>query len=98
MSLPPVSEPVSVPEPRLKRLVFRSHHMGTNENDVLFGAFAERHLGELSAAELDQYEALLAVEDPALFDWVTGRIQPPAQYDTDVLLRLRQFTLVEVKK
>lgn len=78
---------------RLKRLYFRSRHRGTKELDALLGRFAERYLGSLTAAELDQYEALLAESDPDLFNWITGSMPPPSAYDTGVLARLAEVYL-----
>ncbi len=71
--------------------------MGTNENDIFFGAFAERHLAEFSPEQLDRYEALLEANDPDLFDWATGRMSAPAEHDHDVMALLRSFVLVTEK-
>lgn len=76
---------------RRKRLLFRSWHRGTKEADLLLGSFAERHLAELSPAQLDHYEALLELNDADLFDWIAGRADPPAERDSDVLRRLMAF-------
>jgi antitoxin CptB len=82
------SEPL---DPRLKRLLFRAHHMGSNENDILFGGFARAHLSHLSPAQVDQFEALIALNDADLFDWVTGKAPVPPDYDHDVMALLRHF-------
>lgn len=82
-------------EARLKRLRFRAHHMGTNENDILFGTFADKHLHELTTDQLDQFEALLDENDPNLFAWVTGLKPPPADLDTDVLQMIKNFNLAQ---
>lgn len=76
---------------RRKRLLFRSWHRGTKETDLLLGSFAEQHLAELSAVQLDCYEALLENSDAYLFDWITGRAAPPPEHDTDVLRLLINF-------
>jgi len=78
-------------EVRRKRLLFRSWRRGTRESDLLLGAFAERHLPEWGAAELDRYEALLANSDAEIFDWISGRATPPADQDTDILRLLSDF-------
>ena len=62
-------------ETRRKRLLYRSVYRGNKENDILFGQFARAHIAELSAAELDQYEQLLARGDNELFDWITGQAE-----------------------
>ncbi len=79
------------PDIRRKRLLFRSWHRGTRETDLLLGSFAERHLAGLSEAQLDHYEALLEENDAALFDWITGRVAPPPERDSDVLRLLMDF-------
>lgn len=79
------------PDIRRKRLLFRSWHRGTRETDLLLGSFAERHLAGLSEAQLDHYEALLEENDAALFDWITGRVAPPPERDSDVLWLLMDF-------
>jgi antitoxin CptB len=76
---------------RRKRLLFRSWHRGTKETDLLLGSFAERHLAGFSAEFLDRYEALLENDDGLLFDWITGRVPPPAEYDGDIMRMLRDF-------
>jgi antitoxin CptB len=83
-----MGEPLEI---RRKRLLFRSWHRGTKETDLLLGSFAERHLSELSEAQLDHYEALLAESDALIFDWLSGRASPPPERDSDVLRLLRAF-------
>jgi len=77
-----MSEPLEV---RRKRLRFRSWHRGTREVDLLLGPFADSHLGTLTPRQLDCYEALLGENDATLYDWLTGRVAPPADDDSDVL-------------
>jgi antitoxin CptB len=76
-----------------KRLLFRARHMGTNENDIFFGGFAEAKLSEMSDEQLERFAALLEVNDPDLFLWVTGAAPAPKEHDHDVLAMLKQFTL-----
>jgi antitoxin CptB len=71
-----------------KRLIYRSWHRGTREMDLLMGSFADRHVPEFSDAELEQYEILLNVADPDLYDWIIGRADAPANYAGPVLDRL----------
>jgi antitoxin CptB len=80
-----------LPDHRRKRLLFRSWHRGTREADLLLGSFADQHLAEFDAAQLDRYEALLAVPDPDLFDWMSGRVAPPPDQDHDVTRLLLAF-------
>ena len=78
-------------EARRKRLYFRSQHRGTKEMDILVGRFAERHLAELSAEELDSFEALLDVPEPILSAWLISGAAPDPAFDGPVLQRLIAF-------
>ena len=79
------------PDIRRKRLLFRSWHRGTRETDLILGRFAEAHLAEFDAGQLERYEALLECSDADLFDWVSGRVSPPAAQDHDVMRLLLAF-------
>ena len=79
------------PDPRVKRLLFRSWRRGTKEADLLLGSFAEAHLAGFSAAELDRFEALLELDDDVLFAWITGRAVPLPEQQSDVLRLLLAF-------
>ncbi|WP_255448573.1 succinate dehydrogenase assembly factor 2 [Telmatospirillum sp. J64-1] len=73
---------------QLKRLMFRAHHMGSTENDIIFGSFADRYLADFTPEQLDRFEALLKENDADLFDWVTGKRPPPADLNHDVMQML----------
>lgn len=83
-------------ENRRKRLLFRAHHMGMNENDLIFGQFAEAFVADFTADQLDRFEALIAENDADLFDWVSGKAPVPARVDHDVMRLLLRFKLVSV--
>ncbi len=72
-----------------RKLAFRSWHRGTKEMDLLLGRFADAHLPGFAPAELELYAALLTENDPDLYDWVTGKAEPPAP--NAVLEKLRGF-------
>ena len=72
-----------------KRLRFRAARRGFKEADAIFGAFADRHLGELSETELASFEALLDAPDQDVFDWLRGYAPVPTLHDTPVFARLR---------
>jgi antitoxin CptB len=78
-------------ETRRKRLLYRSAYRGNKENDILLGQFARAHIGGFDAAELDQYERILATGDNEIFDWMTGRAGIPPEVDGPVLRRLLAF-------
>jgi antitoxin CptB len=78
-------------ETRRKRLLYRSVYRGNKENDILLGQFARAHIASFDAAELDQYERLLAASDNEIFDWVSGQAATPPEADSPVLQRLKAF-------
>jgi antitoxin CptB len=83
---------------RLKRLNFRAHHMGSNENDILFGDFAEKYLVTLSPEQVDKFEALIAETDTDLFNWVTGKLDVPEHLDHDVMAMVKKFVQEEAAR
>ncbi len=75
-----------------KRLLFRAHHMGTHENDLFFGAFADAHIAILNNEQIDHFEKLLKVPDGDLFAWVSGSVAVPREHDTPLMAMLRAFS------
>lgn len=69
-------------ENRLKRLKMRSWRRGTREMDLILGPFSDNDLALLSAAELDLYERLLEESDHDLYQWFSGQIAAPANYQS----------------
>jgi len=67
-------------ETERKRLIFRSWHRGTREMDLLMGSFADRHVSAFDSAALSQYEEILSYSDPDLYNWISGKESPPANY------------------
>jgi antitoxin CptB len=76
---------------RRRRLLFRSWHRGTREADLIMGRFADAHIAGFSEAELDAYEHLLDALETDLLAWLTGLSAVPAEHDTPMLTRLRDF-------
>ncbi len=76
---------------RRKRLLYLSWRRGMRETDLLLGRFADRHLCALGEDQLGRYEKLLEVEVGLLLDWVTRRLSPPVEHDSDVLRLLIDF-------
>lgn len=78
-------------EAKRKRLLFRCHHMGTAENDYLFGGFCERYLPELNAEQLDALEILLLESDNDLFNWVMEKEPVPQNLDGAMMKMLKTY-------
>jgi len=80
-------------DPRRRRLLFRSWHRGTREADLIMGRFADVHIEAFSDTELDQYEHLLDAIETDLLAWATGVADVPAEHDTAMFRRVRDFHL-----
>jgi antitoxin CptB len=76
---------------RRRRLLFRCRHRGIREMDYVLGRFANAELERLSDAELDVLETWLDVPDQQIFAWVNGSEPVPAEIDTPMFQRLRDF-------
>ncbi len=76
---------------RLKKLLYRAEHRGFREADIIIGGFAQRHLAELSEAQLDEFEALIDQPDPDLYAWIIGREPTPEAFAGEVMDLIRSF-------
>ncbi len=76
---------------RRRRLLFRSWHRGTREMDLIMGRFADAMIGDLTAAELDDFERLSEAPEPDLYAWITDKRPVPAEHDHALFRRLRDF-------
>jgi antitoxin CptB len=76
---------------RRRRILFRAWHRGLREMDLIMGRFADAEIGSMSEADLGEFERLIEVPDRDLFGWITGEVPIPANYDSPVLRRLRDF-------
>ncbi|MGZ3519330.1 MAG: succinate dehydrogenase assembly factor 2 [Vulcanimicrobiaceae bacterium] len=78
-------------DPRRRRLLFRCWHRGIREMDLVLGRFADAQLTSLADRELDELERWLDVPDQQIFAWVNGMEPVPANYETALFRRLREF-------
>lgn len=84
---PPPVDPNETRPDRLKRLKMRSMRRGIKEMDLILSAYADAQLSQMSADELDTYDALLHENDQELLTWVTGQVAAPPQY-SDLINRI----------
>ena len=63
-------------EAQLKRIQWRCRR-GTRELDALLGGWLERHATDPDIAALQAFDALLDQQDPDLWDWLVGHVEPP---------------------
>ena len=76
---------------RRRKILFRAWHRGTREMDLVMGRFADAVLPGLADVELDEFERLIEVPDQDLFSWIMGEAAAPADYDTPLFRKLRDF-------
>ena len=86
---PNQSEPPAPLDARRRRILFRSNHRGTYENDLLIGGFVRARIAVLTDTELDALEEVLELPDAELADWLTGRRPIPPECDTPMLRAIR---------
>lgn len=80
-----------IDEARLRKLKFRAWRRGFREADLILGPFADKHVSGFSEDELDRFEALLEVPDQDLYAWIVGNLPTPAQWDDEIMNRIKQF-------
>jgi antitoxin CptB len=66
----------------IKRLRMRSMRRGIKEMDLILSAFADANLGDMDAAGLELYDALLEENDHDIYGWVAGQFPTPPEYLT----------------
>lgn len=81
---------------RRKKLLYIATYRGFKEADLLIGGFAKANLADMTEAELDEFEALLQINDRELYAWATGKAEPPANVSGPIFERLKQFDIVEL--
>ena len=89
-----MSDTAQLEDPHRKRLRYRAWHRGTKESDIILGTFADAKRAGFSEAELGQFEALLDVADPMIYDWETGLQPVPEEHDSAVVQQLLKFKIV----
>jgi antitoxin CptB len=76
---------------RRRRLLYRSWHRGIREMDLIMGRFAEAFIDRLDDSELDELERLMQVPDRDLYTWISSEKTVPAEHDTAIFRRMRDF-------
>lgn len=76
---------------RRRRILFRARHRGMREMDLILGGFADAEIAALCDAELADFEALLEPDDQKVFSWVSGTEPVPAEFDTPLFRKVRDF-------
>ena len=74
-----------------KKLLYRANYRGFKEADLLLGGYLKAHIDSMSDDELHEFEFLLSAKDHDIYDWITGRASVPANFDTPLIDKLRQY-------
>ena len=91
-----ITEPTSLDlETRKKRLVYRSNYRGFKEADLILGGYAKANIEMMTEAEVLMFDDLLGAKDHDIYGWVNQTLPVPANYDTPLLARLREFKPVD---
>ena len=78
-------------DPRRRRILFRAWHRGIREMDLILGQFADQNIDRLDDDQLDVLEALMAIDDRDLVQWVTGEQPVPEEFDTEIFRRVCDY-------
>ena len=76
---------------RRRRLLFRAWHRGMREMDLVLGKFADAELATLSNGELNELERWFEIPDQQMFAYVIGTQPAPAEIDSALFRRMRDF-------
>ncbi len=57
----------------------------------MIGGFVRAHLSSLTEADVDALEVVMEMPDPILGDWLSGRVAMPAEEETPMLRRMRDY-------
>jgi antitoxin CptB len=74
-----------------RRIRVRAWRRGMREMDILMGRFVDARVEALPTAALAELEALLDLPDDAVYRWLSGAEQPPAEHDTPLLRQIIDF-------
>lgn len=87
---------MAMDEARRKQLLWRAHHRGTKEADMMVGGFADRWLDEMDADAIAWFEALMEEQDVDIMAWAFGRGEPPAHLKGPMFDRLRALDYIRL--
>ncbi len=63
-------------EIRRKRAIYRAHHRGTKELDLILGRYAKERVPDMDEARLTVFEQLIALPDADIDQWIRGQEAP----------------------
>ncbi|KZL12613.1 hypothetical protein PsAD2_03919 [Pseudovibrio axinellae] len=76
---------------RRKRIIFRCHHRGMKEMDIMLGGYVEKHIAQMDDGELDELEVFLQHHDQDLFSWFIGTKPVPDEANTELFQKILNY-------
>jgi len=83
-------------DPRRKQLLYRAQHRGFKEADLLVGGFAAAHLATMNESDLEEFEALLKLDDHDLYNWIIGNKLAPTEVCGPVFEKMKSFDVAAI--
>mmetsp|Transcript_27486 Transcript_27486/g.77752 ORF Transcript_27486/g.77752 Transcript_27486/m.77752 type:complete len:89 (+) Transcript_27486:703-969(+) len=69
-------------------MLYRAKQRGFLELDLLMGKYAEKNIRSMSDEHLLAFNDLLLEENPDLFQWLTGQIDPPEEITSNIAYKV----------
>ena len=63
-------------EIRRKRAIYRAHHRGTKELDLILGRYAKEYVPAMDETRLTLFEHLISLPDADIDQWIRGHEAP----------------------
>lgn len=73
-------------------MIYRSNHRGIKEMDIILGRYADHHVMDMSADELNGFEKIMDEMDRDLLSWFTGEVACPDHIDKAMFEKILQYT------
>ena len=87
---------MSLPEEIKRRTLWRAHHRGTKEADMLIGGFADRWLDSMDEAQFRWFEAVLEEQDVDIMAWAFQAAPVPAHLEGEMMEHLRDLDYIRL--
>ena len=90
--------PLMQSDPVLWRLLWRAHHRGTREADMLVGGFFDAHHAGWSAEERSLFAEMLEEQDVDIMAWAIGTAEPPERFAGPMTEALKTLDYIKVAR
>lgn len=87
---------LAIDEIRIRRALWRAHHRGTKEADMMVGGFADRWIREMDEDQFTWFEQVMEEQDVDIMAWAFGKDTPPAELEGPMMDRLRSLDYLKL--